>query len=157
MSTKIRSIVIAVFVACLIVALYFSVRTNRHVELDSGHRLVMRTFARAVVIAEDSNTAQKCIETAFAEIHKVDDLMSDYKSDSEISLINKDAAKTAVHLSQSTYEVLQRSIEFSKLTDGAFDVTVGPLVDLFRAAKTNKFFPAKMIFPRPNPKSVLKS
>ncbi|MFH1884284.1 MAG: FAD:protein FMN transferase [Planctomycetota bacterium] len=143
MSTKIRSIVIAVFAACLIVAIYFSARSNRQIELDSGHRLVMGTFARIVVIAEDSSTAKKCIETAFEEIYKVDDLMSDYKSDSEISRINKDAAKTAVHLSKSTYEVLQRSIEFSKLTDGAFDVTVGPLVDLFRTEKDKRVLPSE--------------
>jgi len=143
MSTKIRSIVITVFVVCLMVAIYFSVRTNKQVELDSGYRLVMGTFARAVVVAEDSNTAKKCIETAFAEIHKVDDLMSDYKSDSEISEVNRNGAKTAVQVSQSTYEVLQRSIEFSKLTDGAFDVTVGPLVDLFRIAKDKQTPPTE--------------
>ena len=143
MNRKIGHIVITVFVVCLMVAIYFSADTNKQVELDSGYRLVMGTFARAVVIAEDSNTAKKCIETALAEIHKVDDLMSDYKSDSEISRVNKDAAKTAVHLSQSTYEVLQRSIEFSKLTDGAFDVTVGPLVDLFRTEKDKQVLPSE--------------
>jgi len=41
----------------------------------------------------------------------------------------------AIKVSDTTYEVLQRSVEFSKLTDGAFDITVGPLVDLFRIAK----------------------
>jgi len=143
MNTKISRIVIVVIAACLIVAIYFSVDTNRQVELDSGHRLVMGTFARAVVIAEDSSTAKKCIETAFAEIHKVDDLMSDYKSDSEISKLNRDGFKTAVHLSQSTYEVLQKSIKFSKLTDGAFDVTVGPLVDLFHTAEKKQVAPTK--------------
>ncbi|MFB0551967.1 MAG: FAD:protein FMN transferase [Phycisphaerae bacterium] len=143
MNTKIHRTVIAVFAACLIVAIYFSARSNRQIEIDSGHRLVMGTFARAVVIAEDLNTANKCIETAFEQIHKVDDLMSDYKSDSEISELNRDGFKTAVHLSKSTYEVLQRSIEFSKLTDGAFDVTVGPLVDLFRAAKDNQILPGE--------------
>lgn len=143
MNRKIAHIVITVFVVCLMAAIYFSADTNKQVELDSGYRLVMGTFARAVVIAEDSNTAKKCIETALAEIHKVDDLMSDYKSDSEISRVNKDGFKTAIHLSQSTYEVLQRSIEFSKLTDGAFDVTVGPLVDLFRTAKDKQVLPSE--------------
>ncbi|MFZ2147329.1 MAG: FAD:protein FMN transferase [Sedimentisphaerales bacterium] len=141
MSTKIRRIVIAVLAACLIVVIYFSARSKRQIELDSGHRLVMGTFARTVVIAEDSNTAKKCIENAFAEIYKVDELMSDYKSDSEISQVNRDGFKKAVPLSKSTYEVLQRSIEFSKLTDGAFDVTVGPLVDLFRKAKDKQVLP----------------
>jgi len=143
MNRKIGHIVITVFVVCLMVAIYFSADTNKHVELDSGYRLVMGTFARAVVIAEDSNTAKKCIETALAEIHKVDDLMSDYKSDSEISEVNRNGAKTAVHLSQSTYEVLQRSIEFSKLTRGAFDITVGPLVDLFHSAEKKQVAPSK--------------
>jgi len=143
MNRKIGHIVITVFVVCLIVAIYFSADTNKQVELDSGYRLVMGTFARVVVVAEDSNTAKKCIETALAEIHKVDDLMSDYKSDSEISEVNRNGAKTAVHLSQSTYEVLQRSIEFSKLTHGAFDITVGPLVDLFHSAEKKQVAPTK--------------
>jgi len=143
MNKEISRIVIAVFAACLIVAVYFSVDTNKQVERDSGYRLVMGTFAHVVVIAEDSNTAKKCIETAFAEIRKVDELMSDYKTDSEISKLNRDGFKTAVHLSQSTYEVLQRSIEFSKLTDGAFDITVGPLVDLFHSAQEKRVAPTK--------------
>jgi thiamine biosynthesis lipoprotein len=139
---KIGSVIIVVFVACLIVvALYFSAGPGKQVELDSGHRLVMGTFARAVVIASDSDEAGKCIESAFTQINKVDGLMSDYKSDSEISSVNRDGFEKAVQLSQSTYEVLQRSIEFSKLTDGAFDITVGPLVELFRRAKRKQVLP----------------
>jgi thiamine biosynthesis lipoprotein len=133
---QIGSVVIVVFVACLIVvALYFSAGPGKHVELDSRHRMVMGTFARVVVIAKDSDDAGKCIESAFAQINKVDDSMSDYKSDSEISRVNREGFRKAVKLSQSTYDVLQRSIEFSELTDGAFDITVGPLVELFREAK----------------------
>ncbi len=139
---KIGSVVIVIFVACLIiVALYFSTGPGKQVELDSGHRMVMGTFARVVVIAKDSDSAMKCIESAFTQINKVDDLMSDYKSDSEISNVNRDGFEKAVQFSQSTYEVLQRSIEFSKLTDGAFDITVGPLVELFRKAKKKQVFP----------------
>ena len=139
---QIGSVIIVVFIACLIVmALYFSAGPGKQVELDSGHRMVMGTFARVVVIAKDSDAAGKCIESAFTQINKVDDLMSDYKSDSEISSVNRDGFKKAIPLSQSTYEVLQRSIEFSKLTNGAFDVTVGPLVELFRKAKNKQVLP----------------
>jgi len=139
---KISSAVIVVFVACLIiVSLYFSAGPGKQVELDSGHRMVMGTFARIVVIAKDSDTAGNCIENAFTQINKVDELMSDYKGDSEISRINRDGFKKAVQLSQSTFEVLQKSIEFSELTEGAFDVTVGPLVELFRKAKRKQVLP----------------
>ncbi len=139
---KVSRVIIVVFVACLIVmALYFSAGPGKQVELDSGHRMVMGTFARVVVIAKDSDAAGKCIESAFTQINKVDDLMSDYKSDSEISSVNREGFEKAVQLSPSTCEVLQRSIEFSKLTDGAFDITVGPLVELFRKAKNKQVLP----------------
>ncbi len=141
---KISSVLIVVFVTCLIVvAIYISSGPGKQVEQDSGHRMVMGTFARVVVIAQDSDAARKCIESAFTQINKVDDLMSDYKSDSEISNLNRDGFEKAVQLSQSTYEVLQKSIEFSKLTDGAFDVTVGPLVELFRKAKKKQVLPGR--------------
>jgi thiamine biosynthesis lipoprotein len=59
--------------------------------------------------------------------------MSDYKNDSEISRVNQDAAKGPVKVGEDTYEVIKRSVEFSRLTGGAFDVTVGPLMVLFHA------------------------
>jgi len=127
----------------LIGMLFVSIVTKRPVELESGYRLVMGTLARVVVVAKDAGTAQKCIEAAFAEIDNVDNLMSDYKDDSEIGIVNKNATEHAVRVGEATFEVLQRSVEFSRLTGGAFDITVGPLVDLFRAAKENHIAPSR--------------
>jgi len=138
MSKKTRSVLIIILCVFLVAALYFSVRSKQQIELDSGHRPVMGTFARAVVIAKDPKTAKESIKAAFVEIIKVDKLMSDYKDDSDISRINKLAFNEPVKVTQPTFEVLEKSIEFSKLSDGAFDITVGPLVDLWRrAAETN--------------------
>jgi len=126
-------IAIGIIVAiCLIAALCFW--PIGPAEADSGHRPVMGTFARVVAVAPDTKTANRCIEAAFAQIYKVDQLMSDYKDDSEISQVNRDAFKRAVKISKSTYEVLQKAVQFSKLSAGAFDVTVGPLVQLWRSA-----------------------
>jgi len=143
MNRKIGRIVIAILVLALIAAVYISVRNKGHVDVDSGYRLVMGTFARAVAIADDPDTAEKCIQAALAEIYHVDELMSDYKSDSQISQVNADAAKRAVRVGESTYELLQKSIEFSRLTDGAFDITIGPLVDLFRTAEKTQTAPTE--------------
>jgi len=69
MSEKNRWATVGVIVgACLIAAVYFFAGPKRQIEADSGYRLVMGTFARIVAIAEDSGTANRCIETAFAEI-----------------------------------------------------------------------------------------
>ena len=144
MNSKVRSIAIIVIIFLLIALLFVSIVTKRPVELESSYRIVMGTFARVVVVAKDAGTAQKCIEAAFAEIDNVDNLMSDYKSDSEIGIVNNNAAEKAVRVGEETFEVLQRSIEFSKLTDGAFDITVGPLVDLFRTAKENHIAPSQV-------------
>ncbi len=132
---------IIVGLSLITAAVYFFVGVEKEsiwsagrVDVDSGMRVVMGTFARIIAVAADSNTAKGCIEAAFAEITKIDELMSDYKNDSEISELNRDGFRRAVVVSKSTYEVLQRSIEFSKLSGGAFDITIGPLVDLWRSA-----------------------
>ena len=134
MNKKNQPIVIAVIIAIFLLLLYFFGGPRHYTHLDSGYRPVMGTFARVVAVAKDSNSAKKFIESALAEINKVDDLMSDYKDDSEVTLVNKNAFNQPVKVSQSTFEVLQKSIEFSRLSDGAFDITVGPLVDLWRRA-----------------------
>ena len=105
------------------------------VKADSGVHLVMGTFARVVAITDDIATGNQCVESALDEIHNVDNLMSDYKEDSEITRVNKNAFARPVKVGPATFEVILRSIEFSRLTDGAFDITVGPFVKLFRTAR----------------------
>ncbi len=119
--------------ASLVVALFFF-RPSGWVEADSGNRLLMGTFARIVAVAADSSTAKKCIEAGFEQLELVNNSMSDYKADSELSRVNRRACEGAVKVSEPLFEVLQRAVAFSRETNGAFDVTVGPLVDLFHSA-----------------------
>jgi thiamine biosynthesis lipoprotein len=137
-----RNIVILVCLSLVAVS-FISCAGNDRADADSGYQMIMGTFAHIVAVAQDSDTAEKCVRAALDEIRKVDDLMSDYKKDSEISRVNREAFEKAVQVSESTYEVLQRSIEFSKMTNGAFDITVGPLVALFRNAKKSKIAPSE--------------
>ncbi|MDD5063212.1 MAG: FAD:protein FMN transferase [Phycisphaerae bacterium] len=137
------AIEIVVF-AFLAAALYFFApdKNAGRVDADSGMREVMGTFARVVAVAADSNTAKGCIEDAFAEIKEVEKLMNYHKSDSEISELNRDGFARAVRVSKSTYEVIEKSVRFSKLSSGAFDVTVGPLVDLWHSAEEANSLPS---------------
>jgi thiamine biosynthesis lipoprotein len=104
--------------AILIVAVYFLLRPQQ-VEVDSGFRRVMGTFARVLVVAPDKRTAQRCIDTAFEQFRQTEALMSWRKDDSEIARINRDAYAKPVRVSEPTFEVLQKSIEFSRLSEGA--------------------------------------
>jgi len=135
----------AIFGVILIAAGYFLIvaRPAATVDAESGYKEVMGTFVRIVAVAVDSDTAERCVEAGLAEVKKIDELMSRYKSDSEVSELNRDGFGHAVKVSKSTYEVIQRSIEFSKLSGGVFDVTVGPLVDLWHSAEEANSLPTE--------------
>jgi len=134
MNKKNLNILIILLCASLVIATYFFVKSKQRVEIDSGYRLVMGTFAHIIAVAHDSGTANKSIEAAFGQLHSIEELMSYHRDDSELAGINRNAFKEPVKISSQTFEVLQQAIEFSKLSDGAFDVTVGPLMDLWRKA-----------------------
>jgi len=134
MNRKKSRIAIIAIAALLIAALCFLIWPTGPAEIDSGYHVVMGTFARIVAIAPNSRTAKKSIEAALDQIRSIDELMSDFKPDSEISRVNNNAFTRAVKVSEATFEVLQKSIEFSKLSAGAFDITIGPVVNLWREA-----------------------
>ncbi len=118
---------------------YRSLSTRVPVEEDSGYRLVMGTFSRVVVIAKSRATAKRCIEAAFDVENRLESLLSDYQDDSELSKVNREAAYGPVPVSALTFEALQKAVYFHQLSGGVFDVTVGPLVDLWhKAGRTNE-------------------
>ena len=143
MNKKIGRIVAIVLCLSLGIVAYLFVAGKKRVKADSGYQLVMGTFARVVAVTKDAATGTQCVEAGMAEIRKVNELMSDYNQESEISRVNSQAAQKAVQVSESTFEVLEKSVEFSKLTDGAFDITVGPLVDVFHKTKEERVAPTQ--------------
>ena len=111
---------------------------ENRIKLDSGNRQFIGTFARVVAIAEDSHTAQKSIDSSFNKISVLERLLSRYEIKSEITQLNRKGFKKPLKISPPTFYILQKAIEFSKLSDGAFDITAGPLIELWqKAAKTN--------------------
>lgn len=95
---------------------------------------VMGTVFEIEAYGQDAARTAAAVEEAFAIIRHADEVMSDYRDDSELSRLNRDGAKGFVPLSADLFAVLQKSAEYSRLTDGAFDVTVGPAVDAWRRA-----------------------
>jgi FAD:protein FMN transferase len=68
--------------------------------------------------------ANAAIDAVMAEMHHVDDVMSDFKPDSELSRINEHAAQHPVAVSPELYDLIKLSTHYSRITDGAFDITV---------------------------------
>src|SRR5208337_4885533 len=72
--------------------------------------------------------AAKAAAAAFQRIDALEDIMSDYQADSELMRLCDQPFGTPVPVSNDLFYVLQRSQNMSRLSDGAFDVTVGPYV-----------------------------
>lgn len=103
--------------------------------------------------------AEEALEAAKKETARIERLLSRFIPDSEISRVNKSAGRRYVELSSDTYEVLSRAIEFSGSCSGCFDITIGPLVDLWRSAKSRLTPPedikVKQIIPLVNYKDLI--
>ena len=110
-------------------------------EFESKH---MGTTFRISLYAADKATAKKAADAAFARVAELDGIMSDYKKDSElIRLCKSFAAKSGdpVRVSDELFFVLVRADQLSRQSDGAFDVTVGPVVQLWRLARRTQELP----------------
>jgi thiamine biosynthesis lipoprotein len=95
------------------------------------YRYVMGTSVEIEVFGGGQSARQTAVEEAFGAIFEVDRLMSNYRDDSELSLVNRTAAYTAVPVSDPMRSVLEAAQQVSARSRGAFDVTVGPLVRLW--------------------------
>ncbi len=102
----------------------------------------MGTVFRIVLYAPDSVQARSAAEAAFARVDALEGKLSDYASDSELSLLSASSgSRTGVPLSEDLYAVLQRSQQIAALTNGAFDVTVGPFTRLWRWSRRRGALP----------------
>ena len=110
-------------------------------EFESKH---MGTIFRIVLHAPDGATAKKAADAAFARVAELDNCMSDYNPKSELMQLCKKFEKTVgepVKVSDDLFAVLSRAAEVSRKSDGAFDVTLGPLVQLWRHARRTQELP----------------
>lgn len=101
----------------------------------------MGVDARLVVYAPDQDTAEKACIAAFARIAELDTIMSDYRKESELMRLCAKAGGPPVRVSPDLFLVLRRAQKVSRESKGAFDVTVGPLIALWRAARKSAVLP----------------
>jgi len=110
-------------------------------EFESKH---MGTTFRIVMYAPEAMIAEEASRAGFARVAELDSLMSDYKKDSELNRLCRDFRMTIgepVRVSQDLFAVLEKAEALSKASDGAFDTTVGPVVQLWRLARRTQQMP----------------
>jgi len=75
------------------------------------------------IVAKDSLTAEQNIDVVIAEITRIENLISDWKSDSQVSEINQNAGIRPVKVDREVFELTQRALQFSEATKGGFDIS----------------------------------
>ncbi len=127
---------------------------GRH--LITAERVLMGTQIIVKAIGEDKTKVEAAIAAAFDEVRRLDKLMSHYKAESELSRINQNAGVRAVPVSRELYDLIEKSIYFSELTDGAFDISFASVGKLWNFRK--KHVPAletvKIQLPKVNYKKI---
>lgn len=97
---------------------------------------------RIVLYATNSMQAQHASAAAYARIKQLNDILTDYDADSELSLLSRTSgSEKAVHVSDDLWNVITNAQYFSAKCGGAFDITVGPVVNLWRYARRVKRLP----------------
>jgi thiamine biosynthesis lipoprotein len=99
---------------------------------------LMGTLAEITAVAVSDGVAQDAVTAGFQEIRRLEELFSTWLPTSELSGVNAAAGRDFVAVSHETFELLERSIEISELTRGAFDITVGPAVRLWKVTEADR-------------------
>ncbi len=98
---------------------------------------IMGTRIFVELWAHDSAQGERDIDEVMAEMRHIDDTMSTFKPTSEVSMVNREASKHPVVITEELFGLLQTALEYSRITHGAFDITyasVGYMYD-FHAHK----------------------
>jgi thiamine biosynthesis lipoprotein len=104
----------------------------------------MGTLFRIKLYAADEQRAAVAFRAAFDRVRGLDETLSDYKLDSELNRIAVSAVGHPAKISADLFRVLDASQKLAEETGGAFDVTLGPVIRLWREARRKKRLPDKL-------------
>jgi thiamine biosynthesis lipoprotein len=92
---------------------------------------VMGSSFSLVLYGPGRSDLESAAAAAFAEAHRLDRLLSNYLAGSEWSAMNRQAASWPVRVTPELFALLSDCLEYSRMSDGAFDITVGPLIKVW--------------------------
>lgn len=102
---------------------------------------LMGTFVEIEASGEKRSQVLEGAEAAFSEIRRLERILSKYDKESEIARVNETAHIAPLKISAETFTLLEEALSFSRLSEGAFDITVGAVLDLWNLAQKRGFLP----------------
>ncbi|MBS7320334.1 MAG: FAD:protein FMN transferase [Myroides sp.] len=128
------------FVIYILLFLCFSTNAQVTCKRDT---ILMGSKFDITISAVDSLQAERYIDEVITEITRIENLISDWKFDSQVSEINRMAGKQAVKVDQELFDLTQRALFFSQITDGAFDISSAAMDKIWKFDGSMKQLPSK--------------
>ena len=107
------------------------------------HSDAMGSTFSVVLYGQERTEMDAAIDAAFAEVARLDALLSNYRAESEWSEVNRHAAEESVRVSPELFELLSKCMATSRASEGAFDIAVGPLMKLWGFYKGSGRLPSR--------------
>lgn len=104
-------------------------------------QMQMGTLVKITAVARSESIAQAAASTAFAEIHRLEALLSTWISTSELSRVNASAGVRPIPVSLDTMTVVRGAIQIAEMTDGGFNITIGPAVGVWNVIEDRRVPP----------------
>lgn len=114
--------------------LHSSALSGQTTSLVHKKRYAMGTVFEIVAYSDSEARASSASDQALDEIVRLDNVMSNFKPESDLSRMNREAHFHSVRIPADLYQVIETSLNYSRLSNGEYDITVGPVVDLWKAA-----------------------
>ncbi len=111
--------------------------------LNTGRFMVMGTYGQVQLRCRNKQAGMQAIKRAREALDRIDLLLSTYRDDSEIARVNRQAASKPVQISATTWQLLKKALYYSSISEGAFDITVTPLIRLWKRAGRQDKLPTK--------------
>lgn len=100
------------------------------------------------MVSDSKETAEANIDTAIAEVTRIENLISDWKDDTQIAEVNRNAGIRPVKVDPEVFELTERAIRFSEITKGAFDISFAAMDRIWKFDGTMTQMPSKKAIKR---------
>jgi thiamine biosynthesis lipoprotein len=111
------------------------VPTGQESAVVTRAQMQMGTLVKITAVARSEAVAQAAATAGFAEIRRLEELLSTWMPTSELSRVNAAAGVLPVHVSLETLTVVQRAVQAAEMTNGGFNIAIGPAVDAWRVTE----------------------
>ncbi len=120
-----------IFISMLIIATIFSSCTTLKLHKLSDTYMIMDTTCSITAGGTNKNNLQDALSSAFNKVYEIESYTDYYSPTSDVSKINNSSAGESIPVSYDIINILQTALDICQKSDGAFDITIAPLKDIW--------------------------